>query len=69
MVLSMSVVLLSGSQFRDLKLLYVQQYFPELSLVGTATAEPEASVSVQQYFPELSLVGTATAEPEASVSG
>jgi hypothetical protein len=45
MVLSLFVVLLSDSQFRNLKLLYVQQYFPELIFIGTTAAEPEASVS------------------------
>ena len=44
MALSRFAVLLSGSRFRDLKLLYVQQYFPELILIGTAAAESEGSV-------------------------
>ena len=46
-----------------MKLLYVNQYFPELFFVGAATAEPN------QYFPELFFVGAATAEPEAPVPG
>lgn len=45
MALSRFIVLLLGSQFRKLQLLYVPQYFPELILIGTAPAEPEASVS------------------------
>lgn len=49
--LSRFIVLLSGSRFRDLKLLYVNQYFPELFFVGAATAEPEAPVPGRPDYP------------------
>ena len=47
-----------------MKLLYVNQYFPELFFVGAATAEPEAPVPGRPDY-----VGAATAEPEAPVPG
>ena len=44
-----------------MKLLYVNQYFPELFFLKL--------LYVNQYFPELFFVGAATAEPEAPVPG
>jgi len=49
--LSRFIVLLSDSLPRDLKLLYVKQYIPELFFVRAATAEPEAPVPGRPDYP------------------
>ena len=43
--------MLSDSLPRDLKLLYVKQYIPELFFVRAATAEPEAPVPGRPDYP------------------